>query len=70
MPFLLLLIDCIFCMFYIDFLDSFDFALNSISGKGKSAHNLFMVGDVKQSIYKFRMARPELFMGKYAENEF
>ena len=24
-----------------------------------------MVGDVKQSIYKFRMARPELFMEKY-----
>lgn len=26
---------------------------------------LFMVGDVKQSIYKFRLARPELFMEKY-----
>jgi ATP-dependent helicase/nuclease subunit A len=25
-----------------------------------------MVGDVKQSIYKFRLARPELFMEKYA----
>ncbi|MFQ7713446.1 MAG: UvrD-helicase domain-containing protein [Agathobacter rectalis] len=24
-----------------------------------------MVGDVKQSIYRFRMARPELFMEKY-----
>lgn len=24
-----------------------------------------MVGDVKQSIYKFRLARPELFMEKY-----
>lgn len=39
--------------------------LNSISGKGKSAHNLFMVGDVKQSIYKFRMAKPEIFLEKY-----
>jgi len=35
--------------------------LKSISN-GK---NLFMVGDVKQSIYKFRQARPELFLGKY-----
>ena len=26
---------------------------------------MFMVGDVKQSIYKFRLARPELFMEKY-----
>ncbi|MBR5407070.1 MAG: helicase-exonuclease AddAB subunit AddA [Lachnospiraceae bacterium] len=27
--------------------------------------NLFMVGDVKQSIYSFRLARPQLFMEKY-----
>lgn len=27
--------------------------------------NLFMVGDMKQSIYKFRMARPKLFLNKY-----
>ena len=27
--------------------------------------NMFMVGDVKQSIYKFRQARPDLFLGKY-----
>ena len=35
--------------------------LSAVS-KGK---NRFMVGDVKQSIYKFRMARPEIFMEKY-----
>ncbi len=35
--------------------------LTSIS-KG---NNVFMVGDVKQSIYKFRQARPELFLDKY-----
>ncbi|MBQ0146333.1 MAG: helicase-exonuclease AddAB subunit AddA [Lachnospiraceae bacterium] len=29
------------------------------------AGQVFMVGDVKQSIYKFRQARPEIFMDKY-----
>ena len=29
-------------------------------------NNLFMVGDVKQSIYKFRLAEPEIFQGKYS----
>lgn len=28
-------------------------------------NNIFMVGDVKQSIYKFRQACPELFLNKY-----
>ena len=31
------------------------------------ANNLFMVGDVKQSIYKFRLAEPEIFMDKAKE---
>ncbi|UTH09961.1 helicase-exonuclease AddAB subunit AddA [Macrococcoides canis] len=32
----------------------------------KRDDNMFMVGDVKQSIYKFRQAEPELFMEKYS----
>ncbi len=35
--------------------------INSIS----RGNNVFMVGDVKQSIYKFRLADPELFLSKY-----
>lgn len=31
----------------------------------KKPSNLFMVGDVKQSIYKFRLAEPEIFQNKY-----
>ena len=43
-----------------------DMILESISGKEDGHPNMFMVGDVKQSIYRFRMARPEIFMDKYA----
>ena len=44
-----------------------DLLLWSISGEEDGCPNRFMVGDVKQSIYKFRMAKPELFMKKYEE---
>ena len=39
--------------------------LTAISGESSGKDNMFMVGDVKQSIYKFRMARPEIFLDKY-----
>lgn len=38
-----------------------EYILTSISNE----KNIFMVGDVKQSIYRFRQARPELFLEKY-----
>ena len=38
-----------------------EYILTSIS----NGSNIFSVGDVKQSIYKFRQARPELFLDKY-----
>ena len=40
-----------------------EYILNSISN-GK---NIFMVGDIKQSIYRFRQARPKLFIDKYEQ---
>ena len=38
-----------------------EYILSTVSNN----NNIFMVGDVKQSIYKFRQARPELFLEKY-----
>ena len=38
--------------------------LRMISTEDEGVYNRFMVGDVKQSIYKFRLARPEIFMEK------
>ena len=38
-----------------------EYILTSVSNR----NNIFMVGDVKQSIYKFRQAMPELFLKKY-----
>ena len=39
--------------------------VNLVKNGNEKNGNLFMVGDVKQSIYGFRLAEPNLFLGKY-----
>ncbi|PLR78890.1 helicase-exonuclease AddAB subunit AddA [Bacillus sp. V3-13] len=39
--------------------------LKLVAKENEETGNLFMVGDVKQSIYRFRLAEPNLFLGKY-----
>ncbi len=46
-----------------------EYLLWAVSGEAEGRYNRFMVGDVKQSIYKFRLARPELFLEKYETYE-
>lgn len=43
--------------------------INMVSRRNDENPNAFMVGDVKQSIYKFRQAKPELFLKKYETYE-
>ncbi len=44
--------------------------LYALSGEESGRPNLFMVGDVKQSIYRFRRAKPEIFLRKYKESSY
>ncbi|MFJ8244539.1 helicase-exonuclease AddAB subunit AddA [Peribacillus asahii] len=39
--------------------------LSLVTADDEHSGNMFMVGDVKQSIYRFRLAEPNLFLGKY-----
>ena len=50
---------------FIDEYQDSNIVQETLIGKIKREDNLFMVGDVKQSIYKFRLAEPEIFIGKY-----
>lgn len=50
---------------YTDEYQDTSFVQEAILGAVASSNNRFMVGDVKQSIYKFRQAMPEIFNEKY-----
>ncbi|MCI8630940.1 MAG: UvrD-helicase domain-containing protein, partial [Firmicutes bacterium] len=52
---------------YIDEYQDSNPVQEALIDKIKRENNVFMVGDVKQSIYKFRLAEPELFMNKYSK---
>ncbi|WP_037372486.1 helicase-exonuclease AddAB subunit AddA [Anaerovorax odorimutans] len=50
---------------FIDEYQDSNVVQETLINKIKRENNLFMVGDVKQSIYKFRLAEPEIFISKY-----
>lgn len=55
-----------FCEIMVDeYQDSNEVQDAIFSALTKKRHNCFMVGDVKQSIYQFRLADPDIFLKKY-----
>ena len=54
-----------FAHIFIDEYQDTNFIQEEIIGKIKRENNVFMVGDVKQSIYSFRLAEPQIFEDKY-----
>lgn len=54
-----------FTYIFIDEYQDTSLLQEAIIGKISRKNNLFMVGDIKQSIYKFRLAEPEIFQKKY-----
>ncbi len=51
---------------FIDEYQDSNLVQETITNNIKKEKNLFMVGDVKQSIYRFRLADPTLFLRKYS----
>lgn len=47
-----------------------EWLIRALSGERFGRPNVFQVGDVKQSIYSFRQARPELFLEKYEDVDY
>ena len=52
---------------FIDEYQDSNYLQEAIIDKVKRNDNLFMVGDVKQSIYSFRQAEPQIFKDRYHE---